>query len=338
MTTEIPVVMILPQVKAALEAEAERSSVAAGLMGGLLFGYPLDGHRRLVVDWVRPRPEVRFGEKDFNLDQSRTSQQLDRARKLASAAHYCGVWYVHRTPEKELTDEEWLQTQSVLEDPDYSFQDLVGLVICSYFGKLTFYAFVFDKYQSARGQFPVPTELLLAADSLQAATGAGQPRAAGAGPVSPAWYTYPEVAQRLNREHDRLVAKYHVEADVEPDGQMVFQLMPRTGYGKLTFYLACQAGFPDEGPSAFLMVAGTRQPLFSPALNVWSSQHSLAEVADDMIEWLAWSLEEYVKTADEALQRGDYQEAADWLSVVLSINPRMPRAARLLARAQAALR
>ena len=233
-----------------------------------------------------------------------------------------------------------MQTQSVLEDPDYTFQDLVGLVVCSYFGKLTFYAFVFDKYQSARGQLPNPTELLLASDSLQTATGAGQPPASTSttGPVVPAWYTYPDVAQRLNREHDRLVEKYHVEADVESDGQMVFQLMPRTGYGKLTFYLACRSGFPDEGPSAFLLVGGKRQPLFSPALNVWSSQHSLAEVADDMIEWLAWSLEEYVKTADKALQQGDYQEAADWLLVVLSVNPRMPRAARLLARAQAALR
>ena len=106
MNAEIPILMILPQVKAALEAEVERSSASASLVGGLLFGYPLDERRRLVVDWVRPRPEVRFGDKDFNLDQSRTSQQLDRARKLASAAHYCGVWYVHRTPDKALTDEE----------------------------------------------------------------------------------------------------------------------------------------------------------------------------------------------------------------------------------------
>jgi hypothetical protein len=134
------------------------------------------------------------------------------------------------------------------------------------------------------------------------------------------------------------VEKYHVEADVEPDGQMVFQLRPRTGYGKLAFYLACRSGFPDESPSAFLLIGGNRQPLFSPALNDWSSEHSLAEVADDMVEWLTWSLEEYVKTAGKALQRGDYQEAADWLLIVLSINPRMPRAARLLARAQAALR
>ena len=145
MSTEPLVVFITPEVRAALEAEVERAGVGGGLTGGLLFGHPLDERRRLVVGWARMRPEVRFGEKDFNLDQSRTSQQLDQARDVSPTAHYCGVWYIHLTPNKELTDEEWVQTQSVLEDPDYRFDDLVCLVLCLYFGDLTLYTSTFDK-------------------------------------------------------------------------------------------------------------------------------------------------------------------------------------------------
>ena len=55
------------------------------------------------------------------------------------------------------------------------------------------------------------------------------------------------------------------------------------------------------------------------------------------VKWMAWSLEQYVTAAEEALSRGDHQEAADLLTVVLATDPRTPRAARLLARAQAPL-
>ena len=340
MSTEPPVVFILPQVKAALEAEVDRAGIRSGLAGGLLFGHPLDEHRRLVVGWARPRPEVRFGEKDFCLDQSRTSQQLDQARGLAPKAHYCGVWYIHRTPNKELTDEEWVQTQSVLEDPDFRFDDLVCLVICLYFGELTFYTSSFDKYHSARGQMPAPTHLLSATDSHTASTRVdlARPSTTTTEPVLTNWYMSPDVAERLNQEHVRLTEKYHVKVAMEPDEQMVFQLMPESGYGKLVFYLACGPGFPNDGPTAFLSVGDKRYPLFSPGLNDWSAEHGLVSIADGMIEWLAWSLDEYVTTAKETLNRGDCQEAADWLTIVLSINPRTPRAARLLARAQAPLR
>ena len=143
--------------------------------------------------------------------------------------------------------------------------------------------------------------------------------------------------RRLNREHERLVEKYHVEAGLDADDRMVFQLMPREGYGKLTFYLACGPGFPDDGPTAFLMVGGKPHPLFSPSLTIWSAEHRLVEVADDMVEWLTWSLDDYLAAAEEALDQGAYRVAADWLTIVLSINPRAPRAARLLAQAQAPL-
>jgi hypothetical protein len=338
MSTEPPVVFILPEVKAALEAEVDRVGVSGGLAGGLLFGHPLDERRRLVVGWARPRPEVRFGEKDFCLDQSRTSQQLDQARKLYSEAHYCGVWYIHRTPDKELTDEEWVQTQSVLEDPDFRFDDLVCLVICLYFGELTFYASYFSKYHSARGQLLVPTHLLAATDSLLTPAQADQARPPAAEPVLTNWYMLPSVAQRLNREHEWLTEKYHVEATLAPGEQMVFRLMPKSGYGKLIFHLVCGPGFPDEGPAAFLAAGDKWHPLFSPAMYNWSAEKWLVNVADGMVEWLAGSLDDYVAMADEALNRGAYQEAADWLTMVLSINARTPRAARLLARAQAPLR
>jgi Tfp pilus assembly protein PilF len=61
-------------------------------------------------------------------------------------------------------------------------------------------------------------------------------------------------------------------------------------------------------------------------------------MADELVSWLGWSLDQYMAAAEEALSRGDYQEAADLLTVVLSIDPRTPRAAHLLARAQAPLR
>ena len=339
-STEPPVIYILPQVQADLEAEVDRAGISSGLAGGLLFGHPLDEQKRLVAGWARPRPEVRFGEKDFCLDQSRTTQQLDYARQFAPDAHYCGVWYIHRTPNKELTDEEWVQTQSVMEDPDFRFDDLVCLVICLYFGELTFYASHFNKYHSARGQFPVPTHLFPAAeaDADSVRPQISQTRPSAPEPVLSDWYKVPAVAKRLTQEHKRLTEKYHVAATLADDEQMIFRLMPKSGYGKLIFYLICEDGFPDRGPSAFLLAGDKQHRLFSPGMNNWSAGQSLVDIADDMIEWLAWSLDEYMATAEEALGHGAFREAADWLTIVLSINPRKPRAARLLARAQAPLR
>jgi hypothetical protein len=340
MSAEPLVVFITPEVRAALEAEVGRAGVGGDLTGGLLFGYPLDERRRLVIGWVRPNPEVRFGEKDFNLDQSRTSQQLDEARNLSPEAHYCGVWYIHRTPNKELTDQEWVQTQSVLEDPDYRFDDLVCLVICLYFGELTLYASTFDKYQSARGQFPAPASLLEATDSKSLPTDqTGRARPSAAQRVSTGWYKSPDVSERLNEEHRRLAQSYDVEAELTPEEQMIFCLRPKSGYGRLTFYLVCGPGFPKNGPTAFLSTGEKQYPLFSPAMHNWSAvEHWLVDIADGMVEWLTWSLDEYMTTAEKALNQGEYAEAADWLTIVLSIDPRRPRAARLLARAQAPLR
>ena len=117
MPTDTPTILITPEAKAALEAEAERDGISGDLSGGLLFGHPLDERRRLVINSVRPRPETGFGRKDFCLDQSRTSQQLKRAQKLAPEASYCGVWYLHRTPDQELTDAEWIQAQECWKIP-----------------------------------------------------------------------------------------------------------------------------------------------------------------------------------------------------------------------------
>jgi len=340
MSTEPPIVLITPEAKTGLEAEVERTGVSSDLVGGLLFGHPLDERRRLVVSFVRPSPEVGFGQKDFSLDQSRTSQQLDHARKLSPEAHYCGVWYLHRTPDRELSDEEWVQAQSVLEDPDYRFQDLVCLVLCFYFGELTFHASSFTKYQAARGQLPEPTQLQLTTDSPPIST---RPDPAhpptSPQPTSTGWYKLPAVVERLRLEYERLAQKYHTEATVAPgeNEEVTFRLTPREKLGKLTFYLACERGFPDKAPTAFLLAGGKKHPLFSPGMANWSAQQWLVEVADGLVEWLAWSLDQYVATAEEALNREDYQEADDLLTMVLSIEPRTPRAARLLARAQAAL-
>ena len=334
MSTEPPIVLITPETKAALEAEAERPGIGGNLAGGLLFGHPLDERRRLVISSVRLRPEVGFGEKSFCLDQSRTSQQLGQARQLAPEANYCGVWYLHHTPNQELTGEEWVQAQSVLEDPDFCFQDMVCLVLCLYSGELKTYVSSFNRYHSARGQIPEPTLLQLTTDSLPtpAQTGPARPSTPRPGPTD--WYKSPAVAARLGQEHERLAQKYHVEPALAPNGHMIFRLMPKSEYGKLVFYLACGPGFPEKAPVAFLLAGGKRHPLFSPGLNDWSAGQWLAEVANGLLEWIAWSLDQYVAAAKEALKRGDHQEAADLLTVVLSIDPRTPRAARLLARAQ----
>jgi hypothetical protein len=335
--TVLPIVLISPETKAALETEAERASSSGDIVGGLLFGYPLDERRRLVVASVKPRPEVRFGAREFCLDQSRTSQQLQAARKLASKqVDYCGVWYVHRTPTGELTDGEWVQAQRMLEDPDYRFKDMVCLVLCLYGGDLKTYALFFDRYRAARGQLPVPTVIKLTTEEYSKEP---QPESARPTPAPPPpdpknWYKHPEIAKRLEVEHKWLVQRYRVESSAAPDGKVVFRLMPKGEYQDVVFYLACGPGFPVKAPVAFLVVRGDRYPLLSPALNEWTEDKWLYEVADDLVKWQVKLLDQQVAAAKEAVEQGNYKDASDRLAMVLLINPRMPGAARLLARAE----
>jgi hypothetical protein len=335
MSTDTPIVLITPDAKAALETEVQRGVSTGGLRGGLLFGYPLDDLHRLVVSSVRLSEDVGFGQRDFALDQTRTSRQLNHAQGLAPEANYCGVWYIHRTPHQELTAEEWTQTQNLLEDPDFRFEDLVCLVLCSYQAELNFYASSFDRHQSVRGQSPTPTQFQLMTGPLP--TQADGPTPYAPPPAHTNWLDSPDAAERLRLEYEQLAHTYHVEPALMPDGQMVFRLTPKDKHEKLAFYLACGPGFPSKGPEAFLLAGDRRHPLSSPRLVNWSVRGWLVEVADELVEWLAWSLEQYVAAAEEALGQGDYQEAADLLTVVLAIDPRTPRAARLLARAQAPL-
>ena len=336
MSTDIPIVLITPDAKATLEAEVKRGGITGELTGGLFFGYPLDERHRLVVSSVRLSDDVGFGQRDFALDQTRTSRQLKHARSLAPEADYCGVWYIHRTPNQELTAEEWTQTQNLLEDPDFRFQDLVCLVLCFYQAELKIYTSSFSRYHSARGQPPAPTQLQLTTDSLPTQTDAARPPAPPLAPTN--WFDSPDVAERLSLEHERLAQKYDVEPALMPNGQMIFRLTSKGQYEKLAFYLACGPGFPDKAPWAFLLAGDRQHPLSSPGLVNWSAKQWLVEMADELVKWLAWSLDQHVAAAEEALNRGDHQEAADLLSVVLSIDPRTPRAARLLAQAQAPLR
>ena len=336
MSTDTPIVLITPDAKAALEAEVKQRGITGELTGGLLFGYPLDERHRLVISSVRLSEDVGFGQRDFALDQTRTSRQLKQARSLAPEADYCGIWYIHRTPHHELTAKEWAQTQALLEDPDFRFKDLVCLVLCFYQAKLKIYASSFDRDHSARGQSPAPTPLQLTTDSLPTQADAARAPAPRQDPTN--WYKSPEVASRLRLEHERMAQKYHVEPALMPDGQMIFRLTPKGKHTKLVFYLACGPGFPDKAPWAFLLAGDRRHPLSSPGLVNWSEKQWLVEVADELVSWLAWSLDQYVAVAEEALSRGDYREAADLLTVVIAIDPRTPRAARLLAQAQAPLR
>jgi hypothetical protein len=337
MVAELPIVLITPEARAALEAEAERAGVGGDIIGGLLFGHPLDEHRRLVVGSVRPRPEVGFGRKDFCLDQSRTSQQLKEAQKLASEAHYCGVWYIHQTPTGELTDGEWVQARSILEDPDYRFDDLVCLVICLYAGELNVYALFFNRHHSARGQLPVPTVLKLTTGSPSASTQASPARSAAPPPDPTDWYKTPGVAGRLNVEHKWLAQKYRVESAATLDGRVVFRLMPKGEHRDIVFYIACGPGFPEKAPVAFLVVRGDRYPLLSPGLSEWSADKTLVGVADNLVEWQVRLLDQQVAAAEEALGQGDYKKASDLLAMVLLIDPRKPGAARLLAQAESML-
>jgi hypothetical protein len=335
--TVLPIVLISPESKAALETEAERASASGDIVGGLLFGYPLDERRRLVVASVKPRSEVHFGEREFCLDQSRTSQQLSAAQKLVSKqVDYCGVWYVHRTPTGELTDDEWVQAQRVLEDPDYRFKDLVCLVLCLYGGDLKTYALFFDRYRAARGQLPVATVLKLTTEEYSKEPQPESTRLTSAPPPPDPknWYKDPDVAKRLEVEHKWLVQRYRVESSVATDGKVVFRLMPKGEHQDVVFYLACGPGFPDVAPVAFLVVRGDRYPLLSPALNEWAADNWLYEMADSLVEWQVKLLDQQVVAAEKEINQGSYKEASDRLAMVLLINPRMPGAARLLARAE----
>lgn len=335
MESILPIVLITPEANAALEAEAERAGGSSGLTGGLLLGSHLDERRRLVIGSIRLRPEVSFGEKDFSLDQSRTSQQVADAQKQYPEAHYCGVWYVHRTPTGELTDDEWMTAQGVLEDPDFRFKDLVCLVVCLYGGKLNTYALSFNRYHSARGQLPVPTVLKVTGEAEPA-----RQRADAAAPLPPSpldWYKTAEAVARLEEERARLLEGYAVESAVASDGKVVFRLMPKGEHQDMVFYLACESGFPTKPPIAFLVVRGDRYPLLSPTLNEWSTDKRMVDVADDLVRWQVALLDQQVQAAQRALDAGDARKASDLLAMVLLIDPRKAGVARLLARAESAM-
>ncbi len=335
MSADPPIVLITPQARATLEAEASRGSPTGELTGGLLFGCPLDVDQRLIVSSTRLSADTGFGRRDFSLARARTSQQRKQAARLHPQATYCGVWYLHHTPNQALTSEEWTQTQTTLEDPDFGFDDLVCLVLCSY-NKLTFHATSFDRHHSTSGRAPTPTQLRLTTErDPSTAVSQGAPPA----PDSPVdWIKAPEVAARLSQEHEWLAEKYHVQPAMSTDGQMFFRLYPKQRYEKLVFYLACSKGFPERAPSAFLLAGGAPYPLSTPGLGNWSSNKKLVQVADELVQWMAFSLDTYMQDGEAALKQGEYQRAADLLAIVLTIEPRTPRAARLLAQAQAPLR
>lgn len=331
---EIPTVLISPEAKADLVSEVDRTGVLGDLVGGLLFGYPLNEQQRLIVSSTRLTSDVGFGRRDFSLDQTRTSRQLDRARGLDPKANYCGAWYIHRTPNAELIDEEWVQMQTLLEDPDFPFPDLVCLVLCFYGGELNFHVSSFSRYHSARGQAPAPTTLRATTDQLSTP----EPPA-GSAPKPPVtkWYNEPSVSARLSQEHDQLAQRYSVEPALSPQGQIYYRLSPRQRYEQLSFYLAVGPGFPEAAPVVFLLIGGKSYGISTPSLGNWTAPTPLAEVADELVEWLAFSVDEYMVEAKTALDRGDHASAQDLLTVVLAIEPRAPGAARMLARAQAAL-
>jgi hypothetical protein len=331
---EPPVFLISPEARANLAAEVDRGGGVNELVGGLLFGYPIGEDERLIVDSLRLSPDVGFGRRDFSLDQTRTSRQLERAQSLDPKATYCGLWYLHRTPNRELADAEWVQAQTLLEDPDFSFEDLVCLVLCFYGGELTIYPLSFTRYHSARGQAPDPTSLRLTTDwhEKPVAVSRTVPDAA-----STAWYRATDVAARLTEERARLTEGYRVESSVASDEQMFFRLSPKHKHEKLAFYLAIQRGFPQKAPHVFLLVAGKPYRISTPRLGSWSAETGLVDVADELVKWLAFSVDDYIKRAKEALGREAFREASDLLTLVLAIDPRTPGAARLLAQAQARL-
>lgn len=331
---QIPIIVISPEAKAALSAEVERTGYLGELTGGLLFGCPCNEEQRLIISSVRLSSAVGFGQRDFSLDQTRTSRQLDDAQSLDPKASYCGVWYLHRTPIPELSAEEWVQTQTVLEDPDFSFKDLACLVLCYYSGKLQMYAFAFNHYHSTRGQPPAPTELRLTTDTIAAPTASTQPP-----PTQPHddWYKSHQVAARLSQEHHNLAEKYKTETARTQTGQVFFRLSPRHEHEQLEFCLAVGPGFPEKAPHVFLLLSGRLKRISVPSLGGWTESSRLVKVADELVEWLSFSVNEYMAAAEEAIGRGKFTEAADLASIVLAINPRTPGAPRLLAKAQAQL-
>jgi hypothetical protein len=334
MTQQTPIVLISPEARAALVDEVEQSSASGETSGGLLFGYPVDKRQRLLVSSVRLSADVGFGRRAFSLDQTRTSRQLEAAQSLDPQATYCGVWYLHRTPNRELTDAEWVQTQTLLEDPDFRFNDLVCLVLCFYSAELNIYASSFNRHHSSRGQAPDPTELRLTTDWLE------PPRTRtplSSPPSRSNWYQTPDVASRLNLEHQRLAGKYRVEPALAPDGQMFLRLSPKQQYERMSFYLALGNGYPDKAPHAFLLIGGKPYRISSPSMGSWSASQWLVELADELMSWLVFSLNEYLTAAASALNGGSDREAADLFRLVLAIEPRTPKAARLLARAESAL-
>lgn len=332
MSQAIPIVLISPAARAALTAEVERGGASGELSGGLLFGCPLDEGQRLVVSSIRLSADVGFGRSDFSLDQTRTSRAVEHAQELEPRAGYCGVWYLHRTPNAELADAEWKQTQTVLEDPDFPFTDLVCLVLCFYYGELNIYAYSFNRHHSSRGQAPALTELRLTTEVASTLAPSGQPSAAPS-----RWYNAPDVAARLAQERERLAVDYQLEQAVAQSGQVFFRLWPKRRYEKLSFYVGVEEGFPGKAPAVFLLVAGKPYRISAPSLGSWSGERRLADLADDVVQWLVFGLEDYLEAAKQALSRGAHAEAADLLMVVLAIEPRTPGAARLLAKAQAAL-
>lgn len=331
MSLDVPIVLMTPEARAALEAEASSTSLSGDLTGGLLFGHPVREDYRLILSSVRLPPVVGFGKPEFSIDQSRTSEQLQRARSISRSADYVGIWCLHQTPDPDLTDEEWLQAQAVLDDPDFHFKDLVCIVLCYYFGELSLHALYLDVYRSTRSQPLAPAELRSTSDLPQAGPETRSPLLS-----MPAgrWHLDPKVANRLQFEQSELEQSYQVKAGVSPQDEMIFQLSPKRKYEQMVFYLACGAGFPDKAPRAFILAGNKQQPLSGPELVNWKSQKGLVTVADDLVKWLEWSLEDQVKMAQEWIESEDYEAAAALLKLVLAIDPRTPGAARMLARAQ----
>lgn len=329
-----PLILISPEARAVLTAEVDRTGYLGELTGGLLFGYPCDKGERLIVSSVRLSSAVGFGRRDFSLDQTRTSRQLDHAQSLDPKANYCGVWYLHRTPNRELSDEEWVQTQNALEDPDFRFADLVCLVLCFYYGELQIYASSFSRHNSSRGQAPTPTELLLTTDQQSTPTLA---ELSSPAPLPDDWYKSHQMATRLSREHQQLAEKYETETARTENGQIFFRLAPKHRCEKLAFCLAVGPGFPEKAPRVFLLLSGKLRRISVPSLGSWSESTWLVKVADELVEWLAFSVDEYMAAAENAIGQGKFAEAADLATLVLAIDPRMSGAPRLLARAQAKL-
>jgi hypothetical protein len=220
----------------------------------------------------------------------------------------------------------------LLEDPDFAFQDLVCLMLCFYYGELKIHASSFNKIHSARGMSPDPTQLRLTTETSSAA------QLTDPGPDPAEWYKDPAAAARLSQERALLEQKYQVEPSIASGGRVYLRLTPRHKYETVSFYLACESGFPRQAPRAFMLAGEKPYPLSCLSLSNWSERQTLVAVADELLEWLAFAPDEYIASAEQAMSAGDYTTAVDLLMLVLKIEPRTARAPRLLAQAQAALR